>query len=216
MRALAERVGATAPASAWVPWFAVAAALLAWYPVEFTGEWVEWLAGALFLVSAPVVAGPFWLGAGAAMVSAALLARVSERRWIEAPHLVACATAEIAALARELEAGNIARSRLRRAGSVHKRIYAAGREGYLDLDAISLLGTVQSTGADSASGAARRRYLVDPWGTAYWIDAERPGDGQRRVVVYSFGPNRRRNGNSGDIGPARDDDLTAVAIVPDR
>lgn len=216
VRAFAQRVGATVPDSFWLPWFAVAVALLVWYPVEFTGEWVELLAGSLFLVAAPSGLPLLWLGAGATLVAAAILAKISEQSSTDNPRLVTCAVEETAALARDLESGEIQRDRLRRARSIHKRAYTMGVDGYIDLSAASVLGTARCSGVDRASVLARRRYLVDPWGTAYWISAERPIRGQRRVVVYSFGPNRRRDGESEEVGPARGDDITAIANIPVR
>ncbi|HEU5208159.1 MAG TPA: hypothetical protein VFU06_02005, partial [Longimicrobiales bacterium] len=50
-RELLERVGATSPRIAAVPWFALAITLLVTYPLSFTGEWVETLAGGLFLLT---------------------------------------------------------------------------------------------------------------------------------------------------------------------
>ena len=48
---LLARVGATAPPIELLPWFAVASVLLLVYPLTLTGEWVELLAGALFVAS---------------------------------------------------------------------------------------------------------------------------------------------------------------------
>jgi hypothetical protein len=45
---LLDRVGASTPAPSTIVWFVVAIILLLIYPVDFTGEWVEVLAGALF------------------------------------------------------------------------------------------------------------------------------------------------------------------------
>lgn len=216
VRAFAQRVGATIPNAEWLPWFATAVALLFWYPVEYTGEWVEFVAGALFLVAAPSGLSLFWLGAGATLAAAAFLAKISQRSSTEDQTLVACAVEEVAALARDLQSGEIQGNRLRRARSVHKRVYTAGVEGYIDLSAATAFGSARCAGVDSASVAARRRYLVDPWGTAYWIDADRPVRGQRRVVIYSFGPNRRRDGKSEELGPTRVDDIAAIANIPAR
>jgi hypothetical protein len=48
----------------------------------------------------------------------------------------------------------------------------------------------------TAPHTARRRYAIDPWGTAYWI---RYTSGGKRLTVYSFGPNRRRDEGGDDI-----------------
>ncbi len=44
-------VGASAPPIQLMPWFIVAIVLLLWYPLKFTGEWVELFAGCLFLAA---------------------------------------------------------------------------------------------------------------------------------------------------------------------
>ncbi|MFN2517287.1 MAG: hypothetical protein ABR556_13850 [Pyrinomonadaceae bacterium] len=41
-------VGASAPPMPLIPWFIAAIAILMWYPLTLTGEWVELFAGALF------------------------------------------------------------------------------------------------------------------------------------------------------------------------
>src|SRR5690606_15336479 len=50
-RDVLARIGATAPRLAATPWFAIAVALLVSYPLPYTGEWVETLAGGLFLLT---------------------------------------------------------------------------------------------------------------------------------------------------------------------
>lgn len=57
---------------------------------------------------------------------------------------------------------------------------------------------------------ARRRYIVDPWGTAYWIRTVTAVSGDRQVMIYSFGPNRRRDGDSRAPVAGRRDDIVAV------
>ncbi|MGI9075842.1 MAG: hypothetical protein ACR2G6_00760 [Gemmatimonadaceae bacterium] len=68
-------------------------------------------------------------------------------------------------------------------------------------------------GTAAATTSARRRYALDPWGMAYWIRIERPVDGERRILVYSFGPNRRRDGRAGEAGSSRGDDIVVVGML---
>ncbi|HEY0810713.1 MAG TPA: hypothetical protein VGD49_11160, partial [Longimicrobiales bacterium] len=74
---LLDKVGATPPPLPLAPWFTIAAILLVWYPVEFTGEWVEALAGTLFLSAAPAWHRGRWLAGAAA--TAGVLTVISAR-----------------------------------------------------------------------------------------------------------------------------------------
>jgi hypothetical protein len=212
-RSLARRVGATPPPLALSPWFAGCVALLVVYPVEFTGEWVECLSGFLFLASAGVAATPFWTSMAATLAASAALTMVSERTGAADPARVACARAEATALLTDLTADAIARDRLLDGGTIHKRAWTAAEDGYLELGDAAAFQSASCAGAAAADAPARRRYLVDPWGTAYWIKTARAGEGVRRVLVYSFGANRRRDGDAAATGPSRGDDVVAVFTV---
>jgi hypothetical protein len=88
-----EKLGATAPPVAVVPWFLAAIALLIWYPVTFTGEWVELLAGWLFLAAAPVSPRATAITAAAALPAALVMTWVSAVRRPGDSSQVACAAA---------------------------------------------------------------------------------------------------------------------------
>lgn len=182
--------GATAPAVPLVPWFAAAILLLVWYPVTFTGEWVELLAGALFTLAAWPHGVPFRGSAAALLASAAALTWASGRARGGAGQ-VACARAEAAALALDLATG--AAPRLRDGRRLHKRVLTAAHDGQLDASRLHRFEAVACPLDSGHRTATRRRFAIDPWGTAYWIRAE-PGAG---ILVYSFGPNRRRDGERG-------------------
>ena len=192
-RRLAERLGGTVVPGALAVWFAAAAAILAWYPVRFTGEWVEALAGALFLLAAPVNAS--W-GAGAALASAllAFVAQEAGARRRARPELVACAAAEVRALLADVVADS-GSSVVAGGGRLHRRLHTLWRIGDLSPDHAVRFRAASCD--QPATDLQRRRFGVDPWGTAYWVEAVRE-DGARRVTVYSFGPNRRRDERGGD------------------
>jgi hypothetical protein len=206
IRRLMERVGAAAPPLVLAPLFAAAIGLLYWYPFTFTGEWVEALAGTLFLATAPISLRSFGGLLAVTPVVAFAMTAVSAMRRAADPALVACATAETRALLTAVADSNAATEDLSSGGSVHKRVWTAVQEEYLDPSALDALMSVACRGEDSEDRASRRRYAVDPWGTAYWIDTNRPRGGVRPVVIYSFGPNRRRDG---EPGMTTGDDVTA-------
>ena len=181
-----ERVGATPPPAAAIPWFVVAIVLLTWYPFRFTGEWTELLAGSAFLVSAGASARTLAALSPLALVFAVALQSWSGRGRSD-PALVSCASREADALARAM------RLDLEASGNAHKRVWTMVDEGRLPASLVrDALASVGCPG-----GAARREFAVDPWGTAYWARVTRT-DGPSKVSVYSFGPNRRRDPDGGD------------------
>jgi hypothetical protein len=214
---LLDGAGVSAPGIDVSPWFAAAVGLLVWYPVTFTGEWVEALAGALFLAAsgsagaalgaggvAALTAVSFGVGLGMTRVSELVAARVAE------PALVACARDEVRALSHDLTTGGAALPRLVEATSVHKRVWTSAGERYLEPARLASFGALAPCAHETADESARRRrFMADPWGTAYWLRLPRAADSDdsdhpaatvddplgaaRPVVVYSFGADRRRD-----------------------
>jgi hypothetical protein len=199
-RRLLQAVRLTAPPAEAAPWFAIAIALLAWYPVEFTGEWVEALAGGLFLATAGGSAPTAVTAALVGLCTAVLLASASARR-ATSPELLACATIEVRALVDALPPN--ATPRLRRMRRVHKRVCTAVQDGYLREGITRALDAAACAHVRDGARMPRRRFVVDPWGTAYWLRVEKSATDTSEVVVYSFGPNRRRDTAEGG------DDITA-------
>jgi hypothetical protein len=184
-----ERVRATPPPVTLVPWFGVAIVLLLWYPLQFTGEWVELIAGMLF---AMVLAAGSYLFATLFLNSvffSALLTWWSGRS-LSTPEVIACAREETAALVDALAK----QPRLASGGeSFHKRVWTAHEEGRVDF--VAARESLTGAPCQNVDHAARRRYGVDPWGSAYWIRFDIESDD---LTVYSFGPNRRRDDERGD------------------
>ena len=185
---LLQRMGATPPPLATIPWFLLAMALLSWYPFRFTGEWTELLAGSAFLAAAGATARALSVLAPSSLAFAFSMQALSARGGGDAG-FAACASREIAALQRalapELSAG----------GNAHRRVWTFVDLGRLDRDIVaSALASVSCPGESSQ----RRTFAVDPWGTAYWVRVRRQ-DSASAVTVYSFGPNRRRDEGGDDI-----------------
>lgn len=200
LRRLAERLGFTSPPLDVLPWFAVTIAILVRYPVRFTGEWAEALAGALFLVSLVPRPRALALVLAGSVVAALGMERVSA--WLAAPnpHAIACARAEAAALADAIAADE--RLALRPRTRTHRRLWSLVQDRDLGENVLSSVAAVGCTGERAEDQARRRAFGVDPWGTAYWVRVT-PGSAGRRIEVYSFGPDRRRD-------PAAGDDISAV------
>lgn len=202
-RAFIDRVGAASPPLALVPWFASAIVLLWWYPFRLTGEWVELLSGALFVMSTRPASIPFWtillttVGFGATMTS---VAGALERE--RDASRIACARAEVESLADDMAAGEAGTSRLRASRRVHKRIWSSIGDGYVDGAHLRRFSAVTCGDSAGKTAEVRRLYGIDPWGSPYWLLVEPDGANDRRVTLYSFGPNRRRDvaepGDDGD------------------
>jgi hypothetical protein len=119
-----------------------------------------------------------------------------------------CARAETKGLAEDLAYGSAATERLAASREVHKRVFTAIEEGYLHPEELAEYRATACSG--ELMSAARREHALDPWGSAYWVYVQR-GAERVRLVVYSFGPNRRRDGEPGDN---RTDDQAAVIEFP--
>ena len=195
LRRLAERLGFTSPPVGIVPWFAVTIAILVAYPVRFTGEWAEALAGALFVVA--LVPRPRVLAivlAGSA-VAAVAMEGMSARLAAPNPHAVACARAETAALADAVAADT--RLALRPRTRTHRRLWSLVQDRDVGEGVLAAVGTATCAGERAEDQSRRRAFGVDPWGTAYWVRVT-PRPGGRRIEVYSFGADRRRDAATGD------------------
>ena len=206
-RAFIGRAGATPPPLSLGPWYASAIAMLWWYPFTLTAEWVELLSGALFVMSTTAIPTTLWailamtVGVGATMtsVAGALESERDESR-------IACTRTEPKSLADDVTAGEAGTRRLWDTRRLHKRIWSSIGDG--DVGGPRLRGFSVVPCGDSAGKTAdvRRRYGIDPWGSPYWLRVEPSSANDRRVTVYSFGPNRRR-----DV-PDTGDDIVATRI----
>ena len=110
---------------------------------------------------------------------------------------MAAAEEEIAALKSDLE-----QHPLRLRCGVHKRLYTFVRQygqGHLTRGAFARL---------RAEGLAPERaaFFLDPWNSPYWIRFDCRSS-PRRILVYSLGPNRRRDSSR---QPVLGDDISAV------
>ena len=83
--------------------------------------------------------------------------------------------------------------RLFRKSSIHKRLFTAVRTGYFHFGKRGSFLDHRLSPAEGQGPEARRDrygYFLDPWNNPYWIRYEH---GSGRAVIYSFGPNRRRD-----------------------
>jgi hypothetical protein len=211
-RRVMEKVGATPPPDSLAPWFAMTVVILVWYPLTYSGEWLELVAGVLFL-GAVTTTGTFIASMAVGGVVALILMVVSARRSGGAP-AIACARSEVSNLLSDITggAGNID---LLAATSLDRRVWSAISDGDIDANRLAAFGSTRCAGSIPSS---RRRYGVDPWGSSYWVRVDESADGTAAVEVYSLGPNRRRdesdNATSDDIAARRSIDPYAPEPMP--
>jgi hypothetical protein len=171
-----------------------------------TGEFAELLLGIVFVADVVERRGRAHGGGSArlgailqvgALAGAVLISPLTDRIvYRNAARLVPIAQQELQALQNEITYPGVIQARLFKKRRVHKRIFTAATSGrYL--------------------ATAREDYFLDPWNQAYWIAYHRVGKGTGRVLLYSFGPNRRRDSDISLLGTptaslseiAQDDDV---------
>ena len=193
----------TAPPTWLMPYFALVAAFELAYPISLGGEAAELFLGLLFLAVAsepppgkfpPVWKRPALLATGT--LGGLVLAPVIQLIVVGSDEeAMASAQAEVRALASDLQLERrIFEGRAKK--SAHKRLFTAVRAGYLRFDAGSDFLENQPTPAlapeDTTARRDRKGYFLDPWNNPYWVYYSRK---HGFAVVYSFGPNRRRDTN---------------------
>ena len=189
-----DRLGIVAPPARLIPAFLAAGILQLTYPVKFTGEWVELMLGLCFLYAALLPAAISVRGialAGTAVVAAGF-GTATLTRMIDDPQRIPTAQAELDALGADFAARRV-RSRC----GVHKRLFTFAEQYAQD----GLYRGEFATLTDRGLPETRAAYLLDPWNTAYWLrDNCADGERARTTLVYSFGPNRRRDSTKWEIG----------------
>lgn len=216
IRGLLQRVGMMVPPATLAPAFLATGALLVIYPWKYSGEVAECLFSLLLFVT--IAAGVEPPDSPSRL---SLLARVSgiiavsgllawtipagiafiahgsdqERRTL--------ATAEVEALveAWHLQAASIGNSpskcgtHIRLYTWVEKYDFGAFRDGPF---------------TDRTDDETRSKFFLDPWNNPYWVRHVCKKKRTKRVMIYSFGPNSRRDSSKREI----DGDDVGVVFEP--
>lgn len=180
-------VAPIAPPWVLAPLFVSVVAAEVTYPVDLTGEGAEMLLAFLFLIAAAFPKGPRAIVVAVAVTSAlaAITAPLLSRVVYGSDEAgIATTRAELALLAKDMKDG--ATPKLFNKNGIHKRVFTATRDGYYTLAD----GSFATRTSGDAKDSGRRKFFLDPWNNPYWVLVEKDED---RVVVYSFGPNRRRD-----------------------
>jgi hypothetical protein len=226
LRRLATRLAIVAPALGLLPLFAGALAFLHAYPWKFTGELVELVLGLGFLFAAVLGArdlrpqragrrGRAWVVARSPAAGVTLIwllalalgfanAEASQHLRISRPETLGIAQAELDALAEDFRTQKKMHGRLPSECGIHKRLYTFVQEHRQRFLLRGSFAALEEQGLPEKRAA----FLLDPWSTPYWIRDEcAKSRKQRRVFIYSFGPNRLRDSSRWEI---RGDDLGVV------
>lgn len=146
-----------------------------------------------------LIAGSLVLG----LITAPLLFRIAYGADEES---AAQAKAELQKLASDIARADVTQPRLFKKKSVHKRMFTATRSGYFAFGPDNLFLDGALSPAQSKGGRRDRLgYFLDPWNNPYWVHFKRK---RGTVVLYSFGPNRRRDSNFKRSPKAKGDDIT--------
>ncbi|HEX6245256.1 MAG TPA: hypothetical protein VFZ61_30245 [Polyangiales bacterium] len=196
-----------APSLTLIPYFALVAWLEFSYPFELVGELAELLLGLSFAfdlaergepAAPPTGARLAALAQAGALAGGLLLLPLSDAIVeLHAARFTQAAGQELAQLGQQLVQGGLVQDQLFRRRHVHKRVYTAARAGYLALP--------------------RDDYALDPWNNPYWVAFRQDAESSGRVLVYSFGPNHRRDSDIDRFGAPEfglgGDDLGVVVEV---
>ncbi|MHC4390567.1 MAG: hypothetical protein ACYS22_04520 [Planctomycetota bacterium] len=191
------------------------------YPWDYTGEVIELMLGLCFLFAvlfrlrdfaraghvAPKVGRQVGIIFGGAVLALGLgvgTGAWSRHRTENDPSVLKACRIELEALKRDFawKARQLGRLPFRR--RFHRRLYTAVKRYELDwmYDRQFQALTKQGLPKDRAD------FFMDPWNLPYWMTYK--GDrktGRRRSVIYSFGPNRKRDSNDWEI---RGDDVGVI------
>lgn len=181
-----------------LPWFALVAWLEFAYPYELVGELAELALGLAFCWDViarcdehaePRVALTQVGALAGALVLTPLYAFALS---LHSPDLVLHTRDDLATLAARIQQGDTLRPQVFRKRDVHKRLYTAVKAGYLALDP--------------------SEFYLDAWNSPYWISFKRTGEGRGTLLLYSFGPNRKRDLDPSALSGAGDDVQLAIEV----
>ncbi len=191
-----------------IPAFLAMSIVYAWYPWDYTGEWVELAMGLGFLCAAFIAAPAVVAGRQTHAITAAAIATASLALLTLFVQSLAHPTNEQARemTIAEIEAlvSDFAGPRLHTRCGIHKRLYTFMR----DYGQTHLLYGEFAKQLRDAGEYTRANYLLDPWNSPYWL-RHKCSKGRVAVFVYSFGPNRQRDSNEWEI---LDDDIGSPLV----
>ena len=175
-----------APLPALIPGFIAVILLEAFYPFDLAGEVAELALGLCFLAEAINRRERFslrWVPIlqGACFVAAFAIVPITDHLMYGDDEVAVAKTrADLERLAEAVQQRDVVRKKIFKKRRVHKRVYTAVRAGYLRF------------GPEVSSEWG---YFLDAWNQPLWIETRRLDRDRVSALLYSFGPNRRRDGD---------------------
>lgn len=215
IRRLCSKIAIVPPPVFFAPAFLATYCLYEVYPWRFSGELAELMLGLGFVFSALALTSffrkpntgrrysflyPFAL-VGIVVIFSAVMTFISDGRLSNQPELVEVARKELIALGKDYrEALRVQKKRITNC-NLHNRVFAhVEKHGIKNIYDGNFRDLTKYGLPDE-----RAQFFIDPWNTAYWIrHACDPEKKRVQIIVYSFGPNRRRDSNPFEI---RGDDI---------
>jgi hypothetical protein len=180
-------------------------ALLISYPIRYSGELVEGGMALAFMFSAIAAMGgaeqdegepvgwPVFVGALSLVIMLGFGSALWSRGVLAGDPVVAEVTAtEIRALEHDLR--TLSRTKTLPCGK-HERLNWISKLSQSDRLATGRFNSLTAKGLPEE----RAEFFIDPWATAYWVRTT-CNDDRDKVFVYSFGPNRRRDSSTWELG----------------
>ena len=204
-----DRLRIVASPPALIPAFLATSVMYAWYPLRFTGEWVECAMGLAFAaVAALTGSGPAGPGSQRRLLSSTLAIGVAGGLTVAGLTLLQGSDADRSAATRSevaLLLADFRSPRVRTRCGIHKRLYTFMRQ----YDQTGLQRGRFAAQLTADGSAERASFLLDPWNSPYWVRHKCSG-GRAVAFVYSFGPNRRRDSSEWEL---QADDIGAYFIT---
>jgi hypothetical protein len=215
-----------APAFYMMPYFVLVMAMEEIYPISLTGEACEMYLGLIFLIHVfdtypingfvtrnwnrpyplyTVTAAVFVVG----IITAPLLNLLIYGSAAEAE---AATKRELQLLQKDFLNPTANKKKIIRRKRVHKRVYTAVLQNYFHLPEDSLFLEGKQTPAGPKADDIRndrKGYFLDSWNNPYWVYYDKK---RKRVVFYSFGPNRKRDSNLRRDLNVKGDDIGTVFL----
>ena len=118
---------------------------------------------------------------------------------------------ELQQLGFDLMQPDVLQNKLFKKSSIHKRIFTAEKVGYFKLRKNNQFLEGQASALGVNGRKDRIGFYLDPWNNPYWIKWIRR---KRQLVIYSFGPNRKRDLSLDPRIDIRPDDIALTFRVP--
>ncbi len=211
-----RRIDAAVPNPGFIGFFLLVAWVEWMHPYNNSGEAAELYLGCLLLLSqrtSPrrrnhlLMAVIFFLGICTPPAANHIIYGASKAN-------VATTRNEIRQIGLALIQPNVLQEKLFKSKYIHKRIFTAEKAGYLKLCTNNqFLKDRQASQIDAPGRKNRFDFYLDPWNNPYWIIWTRP---ERKLIIYSFGPNNSRDSSFKPKTRIRPDDITFILRVPVR